>query len=106
MYKRALLVEFENRKSELSHLVEKINVALTRYRKGTLVIQNDYAYIKHYEGGKVLSTYVGKHLSEEDISNIKRELKNYKTLERTKKDYLKEINELDKMINKYKGANL
>lgn len=103
MYKQALIFELKTRQNELGELINEINVSLNKYRKGSLVIQNDYAYIKHYENGKMISTYVGKHLSEKEIEDLKRELKNRKTLEKRNKEYRKEYNELTKLIAKYGG---
>ena len=103
MYKEALVFELKNRRQELGELINDIDERLDLYRKGTLVIQNDYAYIKRYENGKTVSTYVGKHLDDGQIANIRLELQNRKTLERRNKEYRKEYNELTKLIEKYGG---
>lgn len=101
MYKNNLAFKFKCLLKELDETINEIDVAIQKYRKGSLVIQNDYAYIKHYENGKMISTYVGKHLSKKDIEDLRRELKNHRTLENRRNMYFKERDELDKLIARY-----
>lgn len=103
MYKENLLFDLSAKKSELIKDIKAIEERLPNYRKGSLFKQNDYFYIKYYENGKTISSYVGKNLSQNKIDEISRELKNHKTLEKRKKELLKELDEINKMIKKYGG---
>ena len=103
MYKETLIYNLKEKREELLKDIEAIDERLLKYRKGSLFKQNDYYYIKYYENGKTISTYVGKSLSTDQIEDINRELKNHKTLERRKKDLLNELKEVNKLIKKYGG---
>ena len=89
------------KREELVKLLRDIEERIKRYRKGTLFCRDHYYYIKYYNDGKVISEYVGKDLSEKEIDDINRELKNYKTLDKKRKTCIKELKEIEKMIKKY-----
>ena len=101
MYREALVFELKTHLRELQEFIHQIDERISSYRSGSLVIQNDYAYIKRYENGKMVSTYIGKHLSQEEISNLKRELANHKTLKKRRSEYIKECHALEKIIHQY-----
>lgn len=101
MYRENIVFTLKQSLKERQELIREVDEAIKMFRPGSLVIQNDYAYIKHYEHGKMISTYVGKHLSEEEISNLRRELQNNRTLKYRRKEYVKECAELEKLIHRY-----
>ena len=103
MYKENMIDSLLTKKREIEKDVSEIDLRIPKYRKGSLFNQSGYYYLKWYENGKTLSNYVGKNLTEEEINNIKRETQNRKTLERRKKEYLKELNEINKLIARYGG---
>ena len=103
MYKENLLSSLVEKREELQNDIKAIEERLPKYRKGSLFKQNAYYYIKYYENGKTISTYVGKELSPDQINDIKRELKNHKTLEKRKSELQKELKEILKLIKKYGG---
>lgn len=103
MYKENMIEDLLNKKREIEKDIAEIDIRIPKYRKGSLFNQNGYYYIKWYEAGKTLSTYVGKNLSLEKIDNIKRETHNRKTLEKRKSEYLKELKEINKLIVRYGG---
>ena len=102
MYKANLAFELEAIKKDLEDEIKAIDERIPKYRKGSLFKQGNYYYIKYYEDGKTISIYIGKGLSDIDIVNIQRELKNHKTLEKRKIDRQKELNEINKLIRRYK----
>ena len=104
MFKENILFDLINKRNELLLDIQRIDARLLNYREGTLQVQNKSFYIKYYKQGKVISNYVGRNLTEEQIANIKRELENHKTLVRRKKDLIKEKTEIEKMIRKYGGV--
>ena len=103
MYKENLLSSLVEKREELQNDIKAIEERLPNYRKGSLFKQNEYYYIKYYENGKTISTYVGKKLSTDQVNDIKRELKNHKTLEKRKSELQKELKEILKLIRKYGG---
>lgn len=103
MFKESIVNDLENKRDELKKEIDEINNRLINYRKGSLFAKNNYFYIKYYENGKVVSKYVGKNLSKEDIDSINRELKNHKTLQKRNNEYVKELKEIEKLIRKYGG---
>ena len=103
MYKENLLFDLSTKKEELENDIKTIEELLPKYRKGSLFKQGDYYYIKCYEAGKTVSTYIGKELPQEKIKSINRELKNHKTLTNKKKELEKELKEIMKMIKRYGG---
>lgn len=103
MFKESIVNDLENKRDELKKEIDEINNRLINYRKGSLFSKNNYFYIKYYENGKVVSKYIGKNLSKEDIDNINRELKNHKTLRKRNNEYVKELKEIEKLIRKYGG---
>lgn len=105
MYKKRILRELMDKRIDLINYINEINQRLLYYRKGSLFRKNNYFYIKYYEEGKVISKYIGKDLTTEQIDNINRELKNHKTLQKKKIDYLRELKEIEKLIRKY-GRNV
>ena len=105
MYKKALVDQLKQQIKELNELITEIDIRLPNYRRGSLVIQNDYAYLKEYKDGKMVSTYVGKHLNEDEINDIHRELSNRKTLEKRRKEYVKELNGYKKIISKMERSS-
>ena len=104
MYREVMLNEFSERRRFLLKEISELQARLSLYERGTLVIQNDYAYIKYYENGKTVSKYVGKHLNEVDILELKRKLKNYHNLQIRIKENNKELKEIEKLILKYGGT--
>ena len=103
MYKENLVYELTNRRIELKQLISSIDEKMPSYRRGSLFVKNNYYYIKYYELGKTVSEYLGKDLSLDKIERIKQELRNYKTLKSRKSEYVKELNEIEKMITHYGG---
>lgn len=103
MYKENLIHNLIEKRNELQNDIKTIDERLPKYRKGSLFKQGDYYYIKRYEKGKTISIYVGKSLSQEDVSDINRELKNHKTLEKRKRELQKELREIEKLIKRYGG---
>lgn len=104
MYKQNIVFDLKNHREELLDVISKINNNLPRYMKGSLFVKNNYYYVKFYEDGKTISQYLGKNLTDDQLNKIKLELKNHKTLEKRKKEYLKELKEVEKMIIKYGGT--
>ena len=103
MYKKDLVFNLENQRKDLEDMIEKIDHNLLFLKKGTLVKQNNYYYVKYYDKGKVVSSYVGKDLTDNEIDMIKYELRSSKTLLKRRKEYVKEIKEIEKLITKYGG---
>ena len=101
MFKENLLYRLIAIRDEIQNDIKAINERLSDYFQGSLFKQNDYYYIKRYEKGKTISFYLGKALSPNQLDDIKRELKNHKTLEKRKRELQKELKEVIKLIKRY-----
>jgi len=103
MYKRDIAFDLEEKINYLQQTICDIDEKLKVYKKGTLVTQGKYTYLKTYKNGKTVSEYVGKDLTQDEIDDINRELKNSKVLSKRKREYINEVKELTKLLKKYRG---
>ena len=103
MFKENIINDLKEKQKNLIQIINEIDERLPNYRKGSLFIKDNYCYIKYYDNGKTVSRYIGNNLSNIEINSIKLELKNRKTLEQRKKEYSKELKEINKLLKKYQG---
>ena len=96
-----LLFSLRTKKEELEKDLEAYLLKMSKLKKGTLFKKDNYYYIKYYEGGKTISSYVGKDLSLDEINNIQHELDSYKTFKLRMSSTQKELKEVNKLIEKY-----
>ena len=103
LYIENIIHDLKDKQRNLVQIINEIDERLPNYRKGSLFVKDNYCYIKYYDSGKTISHYVGSNLSEREKESILLELKNHKTLQMRKKEYQKELNEINKLIQKYES---